>query len=1024
MKKAKAHLLAAALSLLGATMPATADPILVVPKGFTVQRVAREADVQFPMFACFDDSGALYVAESSGGDLYAELQQQTRRCRISRLTSANEEGAFRKTTVFSDQLVFPMGLVWRDGKLYVADPPDLVTLEDTDHDGRSDKRTVILSGFGHTDNGSLHGLIFGPDGWLYMTTGRPDGYRLKRADGSILSGISGALLRCRPDGSAVEVVSRGFENLVEVAFMPAGEIVGTDNWFSLPAGGVRDALVHLVEGGLYPLDKDERSVHFISGEPLPALAMYPAVALSGLTRYRAATFPAEYKDVLFSAQHNARKVVRHRLERPGSTFRSIDQDFLTTDDPDFHPSDVLEDADGSLLVIDTGSWYIHHCPTGRIRKTTARGGIYRVRFPGAIFPKDPRGLNLDWAAPSAQELVDRLDEIRPAVRERAGAALIASREGAIEPLQQLIQANDSMDAREEGIWVLEQIGSEPALSVIRHELEGREPQFVALAARAVGRYGDKKAAPKLQSLLVAPQPNVRLAAAEALARCGDGSSVSAIVQALTSDADRFLEHALVYALHRLATQSQLAELLTHPSPAAQKAGLILLDQPPHNSLGAEEVVSRLLAKDHSIRATARFVFGRHSDWIPKALPMLRKASFKTAVSTDELETVRELFAAFASNPQVSILMAEAISATDKVSDALRGMLIETMRRLNVKEVPGNWIESLRNALASGSPQIKAETIRTVRALRIRGLEEALISIARNSTEPTAVRVDALLTGLRKNSYLQEDEFALVLAQLDRNQNSIGRFQALEILNQAKLQTNQLQILLKNVADDPLIAPTTVLSVAQRSGVDQATARMLLEYLAKALESNWTIPQEQIAWLSSTTSPTDKQTLEAVQQKINRNQSDQLAELKRFEKLLGSGDLRRGRDLFFGKAGCSACHRAGDEGGLAGPDLTKVGAVRSGRDLVESILFPSATFAQGYEPYRLTLKNGDELSGVRARQRDDSFVLRDATGTDYRPAQNDIEKLEQMKVSLMPEGLLTGLSEEEVRNLFAFLQSLR
>ena len=59
-----------------------------------------------------------------------------------------------------------MGLAWRDGKLFVADPPELITLEDTDNDGRADQRRVLLTGFGHRDNGSLHGLLFGPDGWL------------------------------------------------------------------------------------------------------------------------------------------------------------------------------------------------------------------------------------------------------------------------------------------------------------------------------------------------------------------------------------------------------------------------------------------------------------------------------------------------------------------------------------------------------------------------------------------------------------------------------------------------------------------------------------------------------------------------------------------------------------------------------------------------------------------------------------------------------------------------------------------
>ncbi|MBX9579886.1 MAG: HEAT repeat domain-containing protein, partial [Gemmataceae bacterium] len=457
-----------------------------VPDGFVIEQVAGESETVFPMFACFDDRGRLFVAESSGLDLYAELAAQTRTCRVRVLEDRDGDGRFETSTVFADKLVFPMGLVWRAGKLYVADPPDLVTFEDADGDGRAEKRTVILSGFGHRDNGSLHGLAFGPDGWLYLTMGSPDGYKLRRADGSVLTGESGALIRCRPDGSDPEVVCRGFVNLVEVAWTARGEAVGTDNWFrdvnARGSGGLRDALVHLTDGGLYPYWREVGTPQPVTGDPLGPVSLVPAFALSGLARYEGAQFPPEFRGNLFTAQHNSRAVGRHVLVPDGSTYQAKDLPLVTSDDPDFHPSDVLEDADGSLLVVDTGSWYVHHCPTGSIRKTRAAGGIWRVRRAGAERPKDPWGLKVDWGRVPPEWLCGLLADARPAVRERAKRTLAARGRATVPGLAEALGKATDTAARQEVIWTLGQIAHPSALPPLRLALGHADPDTVATAA--------------------------------------------------------------------------------------------------------------------------------------------------------------------------------------------------------------------------------------------------------------------------------------------------------------------------------------------------------------------------------------------------------------------------------------------------------------------------------------------------------------------------------------------------------------
>src|SRR6185369_1485451 len=94
-----------------AAAPSFPSPALQAPKDFVVEQAAGKDQVVFPMFAAFDDRGRLFVAESSGLDLYAEITAGTRLCRVKRLEDRDGDGRFEIARVFADQLVFPMGLV-------------------------------------------------------------------------------------------------------------------------------------------------------------------------------------------------------------------------------------------------------------------------------------------------------------------------------------------------------------------------------------------------------------------------------------------------------------------------------------------------------------------------------------------------------------------------------------------------------------------------------------------------------------------------------------------------------------------------------------------------------------------------------------------------------------------------------------------------------------------------------------------------------------------------------------------------
>ena len=177
----------------------------------------------------------------------------------------------------------------------------------------------------------------------------------------------------------------GMDNPVDVVFTPGGERIFTTTFFQHPGGGQRDGLIHAVYGGVYgkdhdvidepPVDRPDADAG--ADAPGPGRALRPdALRVERVRRRSTATTSSP-------RQFNLHKVTRHVLTPDGATFTSRDEDFLVSDNLDFHPTDVLEDADGSLLVVDTGGWYKLCCPTSQLAKPDVLGAIYRVRRRGA-----------------------------------------------------------------------------------------------------------------------------------------------------------------------------------------------------------------------------------------------------------------------------------------------------------------------------------------------------------------------------------------------------------------------------------------------------------------------------------------------------------------------------------------------------------------------------------------------------------------------------------------------------------------
>ncbi|MEE2642164.1 MAG: PVC-type heme-binding CxxCH protein [Planctomycetota bacterium] len=1003
-----------------------------LPPGFKIEKVAGPRLVDRPINCAFDELGRLYVTESSGSNENVQEQLRKKPHQIIRLEDSDDDGVYDRRVLFADKMMFPEGAMWHDGSLYVCAPPQIWKLTDTNGDGRADRREVWFDGKTLTGCANdLHGPYLGPDGWIYWCKGAFAEQTYRRQEGPDLVTRAAHVFRRRPQGGEVEVVmTGGMDNPVEVVFTPEGERIFNTTFLHHPHDGKRDGLIHAIYGGVYGKEHGVLDGHPRTGDLMPELVNQDASAPSGLLRLESGGLGESYRDNLLCTSFNLHKVFRYRLSYRGSMLRTRNEDFVVCDDLDFHPTDVIEDADGSVLIVDTGGWYKLCCPTSQLQKPDLLGAIYRVRRTGTAKTADPRGLKIDWTRVNPVTL---LSDERHAVRKRAHwLAIDQRREG---ELQELVTGSADERVRQRAVWALSGIDSRRARDTVRQALNDSRPRVAQAAAHVVSAWKDQQAIDELGRLLRTGPPMNQRVAAEALGRLGQPRAIPVLLRAAESLAvseevpgqveDRALEHSLIYALIEIGNRSALTSGLEERSPMAQHVSLLALAGISEEALEDQKplLVKSLNSVNGTLRRTAWRIVSQHPEWADQLISRFEKQLAEKKIALSE-------WVPFVDHPQVQGLVLMALR-----DPALpRGMKSRLLNCLVAADQPksltGDWTSLPTLLLETGDSELLASALSWIQKRRnamedegvaMDALDENLKSIADQGNFPAQLRLAALIAC--RSGPLDRVKQLLVCSHLRASHPVAVRTLAIDVLSKTELTAELASLVAAEIRYAGPAEIEKLVSILQGLPSDVLGLKVLDSLRESRVLS--AVPPENLAKLLATFGP---RTARGGQLLVEKIRQENLARASRLEKILAlvpGGDARKGQAIFHGnQASCIACHQMGYLGGRTGPSLSNIGRIRSERDLLESLMFPSLSFVRSFEPVVIETVDGRVLSGIIKNETSDTLEITVDAKKVERLQKSEIENRKVGTQSIMPSVLDKLFSDRELADLIRFLKDAR
>lgn len=1051
-----------------------------VPQGFDMKLWAAEPLLANPVAFCIDEKGRIYVAETFrlhagvtdirghmnwlDDDLacrtvadrvamYARRDAKNfknysiHHDRVRLLEDSTGNGVADRATVFADGFSnaadgIAAGVLARRGKVYFTCIPDVWLLEDTKGTGKAYVKKSLSTGYGiHVGflGHDLHGLKFGPDGKLYFSIG-DRGLNVTTQEGQQIEWQdAGAVLRCNPDGSELELYHVGLRNPQELAFDDFGNLFTMDNNSD---SGDRVKWYHLMEGG----DSGWR-IGYQFGTSMgnrgpwntekmwqprspeqPAWIVPPLANLgdgpSGLVYYPGTGFGDKYRGHFFLADFRGGPgnsgIRTFKNEPNGASFKLVDGgQFLWG----VLPTDVDFGYDGKMYICDwVDGWGL-----------PKRGRIYTLTDPEGI--KNPAVAETKkifaegFEKRTGEELAKLLGHADQRVRQEVQFTLAERGKDSAGPLTTVAKSGSSLLARVHAVWGLGQIANKaPEVSETLIALTKDSATEVRTAAARV--LGDRKLAAgydALIALLKDAEPRVQAYAALGLGRLGNKACLPAVLALVkeNNDRDAHLRHATVMALAGTKDEEALAALTTDPQPSVRLAAVLAL----------RKLRSLYVAKfldDTTPQVVAEAARAINDVPIDPAMPNLAALIRRQGVAKEVLYRVlnaafrigtpdmaREV-ASFATRNDVPVeLRIEAVKCLgDWSKPPVRDRIIGVWRPLPERsaDVAVNAFKSAIGGIFTGPTNLRDEAVKVSAKLGIKEVGPLLVGLVKDKELPARARVDSLqaLAAIK-----HADLDATVTTALEDSEPRL-RAAAREIFAR-KDPVKALEQVRTVLAKAPVVEQQAALTLL--GDLKAAGSEKVLQEWATRFEADKVPGALQLDFLEAV----GKRPEPALKSWLKKYEESRTGKdvLTRYREALEGGDPAAGRDIFFHKSAvsCLRCHKIGTDGGEVGPVLTDIAGKQKPDYLLEAIVDPNKVVAMGFETVVLALSNGKTAAGIIKSENDQEITLVTPEGQQIKVRKADVEERQKGKSS-MPEDLIKQLTRRELRDLVAYLSTLK